>query len=140
MPTPHRQCPVANGQDRSQVTTLAAKVQEVPGDAVELAYVDQGYTGAQAAQDAQAQHMQLEVVKRSGAKQGFVWLPKRRVVERSNAWTARFPRLARDDAQLAETLAGLHCVAFAMLMLKPIVELKERHVSWAILRSVIWTL
>src|SRR5262249_55561442 len=32
----------ANEQDRSQVHALAEKVQEVPGDAVELAYVDQG--------------------------------------------------------------------------------------------------
>jgi transposase len=58
----------ANEQDRSQVTTLAEKVQEVTGDAVDLAYVDQGYTGAQAAQDAQAHHMPLEVVKLPEAK------------------------------------------------------------------------
>jgi hypothetical protein len=44
----------ANKQDRSQVHTLTEKVQEVTGDAVELAYVDQGYTGAQAAQAAEA--------------------------------------------------------------------------------------
>ena len=43
----------ASEQDRSQVSTLAAKVQEVTGDAVELAFVDQGSTGAQAAQDAE---------------------------------------------------------------------------------------
>jgi transposase len=40
----------ANAQDRSQVHTLAEKGQEVTGDAVEIAYVDQGDTGAQAAQ------------------------------------------------------------------------------------------
>jgi transposase len=113
----------ANEQDRSQVSALAAKVQEVTGDAVELAFVDQGYTGAQAAQDAQAHHMQLEVVKLSEAKKGFVLLPKRWVVERSNAWAARFRRLARDYERLAETLAGLHFVAFAILMLKRFVEL-----------------
>ena len=113
----------ANEQDRSQVTTLAAKVQEVTGDSVELAYVDQGYTGAQAAQAAEAHHMQLAVVKLPEAKQGFVLLPKRWGVERSHAWAARFRRLARDYEQLAETLAGLHFVAFAILMLKRIVEL-----------------
>jgi transposase len=47
----------ANEQDRSQVSVLAAKVQEVTGDAVALAFVDQGYTGVQAAQDAAAHHM-----------------------------------------------------------------------------------
>jgi transposase len=112
----------ANAQDRSQVSTLAAKVQEVTGDAVELAFVDQGSTGAQAAQDAQVHHLQLEVVKLPEAKKGFVLLPKRWVVECSNAWAARFRRLARDDERLAETLAGLHLVAFAILMLKRFVE------------------
>jgi transposase len=87
----------------------------VTGNAVELAYVDQGYTGAQAAE---AHHRQLEVVKLSEAEQGFVLLPKRWVVERRNALAARFRRLARDDAQLAEPLAGLHFVTFAILMLK----------------------
>jgi transposase len=81
---------VANEQDRSQVSALAAKVQEVTGDAVEIAFVDQGYTGAHAAQDAAAHHMPLEVVKLPEAKKGFVLLPKRWVVERSNAWAARF--------------------------------------------------
>ena len=52
------------------------------------------------------------------AKKGFVLLPKRWGVERSNAWAARFRRLARDDERLAETLAGLHFVAFAILMRK----------------------
>jgi transposase len=102
---------------------LAEKVQEVTGDSVELAYVDQGDTGAQAAQAAEAHPMQLEVVKRPEAKKGCVLLPKRWVVERSNAWAARFRRLARDDEQLAETLAGLHFVAFAILMRKRVVEL-----------------
>jgi transposase len=48
------------------------------------------------------------------------------VVERSNAWAARFRRLARDYERLAETLAGLHFVAFAILMLKRFVELLGR--------------
>jgi transposase len=113
----------ASEQDRSQVTRLAAKVQEVTGDAVEVAFVDQGYTGDQAAQDAQGQHMRLEVVKLPEAKKGFVLLPRRWVVERSNAWAARFRRLARDYERLAETLAGLHFVAFAILMLKRFVTL-----------------
>jgi transposase len=112
----------ANEQDRSQVRALAAKVQEVTGDAVAIALVDQGYTGAQAAQDAETHHKHLEVVKRPEAKKGFVLLPKRWVVERSTAWAARFRRLARDDERLAETLAGLHFVAFAILMLKRFVE------------------
>lgn len=113
----------ANVQERTRVAQLAAQVQYVTGDAVELAYVDQGYTGDQAAQDAAASHMQLEVVKLPAAKHGFVLLPRRGVVERRFAWAGRFRRLARDYEQLAETLAGLHFIAFAMLMLKRFIEL-----------------
>jgi transposase len=39
------------------------------------------------------------VVKLSEAKKGFVLLPKRWVVKRSNAWAVRFRRLARDYEQ-----------------------------------------
>jgi len=41
----------------------------------------------------------------------------------ADARAARFRRLARDDERWAETLAGLHFVAFAILMLKRFVEL-----------------
>jgi len=51
------------------------------------------------------------------ARKGFVLLPKRWVVERSFAWTARFRRLARDFERTPETLRGLHFIAFAILML-----------------------
>jgi transposase len=49
-------------------------------------------------------------------------LPRRWVVERSFAWAARFRRLARDYERLPETLAGLHFLAFAILLLKRLVE------------------
>jgi transposase len=39
------------------------------------------------------------------------------VIERSFAWVARFRRLARDYERLPETLAGLHFLVFALLML-----------------------
>jgi transposase len=113
----------ANEQDRHQVAELAKQVQEATGDSVELAFVDQAYTGEQAAQDAAANHMQLEVVKLPEARHGFVLLPRRWVVERSQGWMARFRRLARDYERLAETLKGLHVVAFAMLMLRQLTEL-----------------
>jgi transposase len=85
---------------------------------VEVAYVDQGYTGEQAEDDAEEHGIHLVVVKLSEAKRGFVLLPRRWVVERSFAWLARFRRLARDYERLPETLACLHFVAFAFLMLK----------------------
>jgi transposase len=106
----------ANEQERAQVAELAAKVQEVTGDAIEVAFVDQGYTGEQAAEAAEEHGIRLEVVKLPTTKRGFVLLPRRWVVERSFAWMARFRRLARDYERLGETLAGLHFVAFAILM------------------------
>lgn len=113
----------ADEQDRAQVGLLAAQVQEVTNQSVELAFVDQGYTGEPAQEAAQAHGMQLEVVKLPQAKKGFVLLPRRWVVERSFAWVARFRRLARDYERLPTTLAGLHFLAFAILLLKRYVEL-----------------
>jgi transposase len=113
----------ANEQDRAQVEELARQVQEVTQQSVEVAFVDQGYTGDQPAQAAQGQGMQLEVIKLPEAKKGFVLLPRRWVVERSFGWVARFRRLARDYERLPETLAGLHYLAFAILMLKNFVSL-----------------
>ena len=106
----------ANEQERAQVAELAAQVQAATGDSVEIAFVDQGYTGADAAADAEQHGIRLEVVKLPSAKRGFVLLPRRWVVERSFAWMARFRRLARDYERLDETLVGLHFVAFAILM------------------------
>ncbi len=107
----------ADEQDRAQVGELARAVQEVTGDHVELAFVDQGYTGEAAMEAAAAHGVRLEVVKHTEAKRGFVLLPRRWVVERSFAWAVRFRRLARDYERLAHTLGGLHYLAFAILML-----------------------
>ena len=90
---------------------------EATGENVEVAFVDGGYTGEEVAAEAQAQGVRLEVVSLPEAKRGFVLLPRRWVVERSFAWTARCRRLARDYERLPETLAGFHFVAFACLML-----------------------
>lgn len=106
----------ANEQERAQVAELAGQVQAATGESVEIAFVDQGYTGADAAADAEQHGIRLEVVKLPSAKRGFVLLPRRWVVERSFAWMARFRRLARDYERLGETLVGLHFVAFAILM------------------------
>ena len=107
----------ANEQERAQVGELAAQVQAATGQNVELAYVDQGYTGQEAAAQAVVHGIQLEVVKLAAAKRGFVLLPRRWVVERSFAWLARFRRLSRDYERLGTTLAGLHWLAFACLLL-----------------------
>ena len=82
-----------------------------------MAYVDQGYTGENAAEAAQQHGIRLEVVKHPMAKRGFVLLPRRWVVERSFAWAARFRRLARDYERLDTSLKGFHYIAFACIMI-----------------------
>jgi transposase len=108
----------AEEQDREQVGELAGAVQEATGESVELAYVDQGYTGEQPASEAEAHGMSLEVVKHPGSRRDFVLLPRRWVVERDFAWASRFRRLVKDYERLPATVAGLHFVAFACLFLR----------------------
>jgi transposase len=89
----------ANEQERAQVEKLASQVQEVTGENVEVAFVDQGYTG-ESAEQAAAQHgIKLVVVKHDQAKRGFVLLPRRWVVERS-------------FAQVSITDAGTMCLTY----------------------------
>ncbi len=85
---------------------------------VELAYVDQGYTGKKAAKAAAAHGIAF------GGRQAWprpsaasCSCPGAGVVERSFAWLARFRRLSRDYERLPTTLAGLHWLAFACLLL-----------------------
>jgi transposase len=111
----------ADLQDRAVVDELTAAVQEETGDHVTLAYVDQGYTGEATADAAAAHGITLEVVKLPEAKRGFVLLPRRWVVERDFAWLSRFRRLARDYERLPEVLAGLHLIAFVILMVQRLV-------------------
>lgn len=107
----------ADKQDRTQVKKTAKAIQKATRRTVTLAYVDQGYTGEQAEDDAYGQGIDLHVVKLPEAKRGFVLLPRRWVVERSFAWATRFRRLAKDYERLPQTVAGLHYLVFACLML-----------------------
>src|SRR5438270_7087699 len=61
----------ANEQERAQVAELAEAVQDVTGEHVELAFVDQGYTGEETAEAAAEHGIELEVVKLPEAKRGF---------------------------------------------------------------------
>lgn len=116
----------ANEQERAQVAELASAVQEVTGNNVELAYVDQGYTGDVPAQAAHEHGVKLFVVKLEEAKKGFVLLPRCWVVERSFGWLSRFRRLARDYEKLPETVAGFHYMVFAILLLAKAADLLSK--------------
>ena len=108
----------ANEDDRKELEKLSEEIQKATGQNVELAYVDQGYTGEKASESAAEHGIRLEVVKHEEAKRGFVLLPRRWVVERDFAWASHFRRLVKDYERLPETLAGLHLVAFACLFLQ----------------------
>jgi transposase len=112
----------ANEQERAQVADLIREVQEATGENVEVAYVEQGYTGQTPKEQAAKQGVDLIVVKLEEAQRGFVLLPRRWVVERSFAWAARFRRLSRDYERLPSSLAGLHWLAFVSLMLNSILH------------------
>lgn len=113
----------ANADDRAEVGRMAKAIQAATGDSVEVAFVDQGYTGQKPAAAAAEHGVALEVVKLSEAKRGFVLLPRRWVVERSFAWATRFRRLVKDYERCAQTLADLHLIAFACIMLKNVAAL-----------------
>lgn len=113
----------ANEQDHTQVVEMAQQVQAATGDTVEIAFVDQGYTGEQPASAAATHGIQLEVVKLPTACNGFVLLPRCWVVERSFGWLARFRRLDRDYERLPQTLAGLYFLAFAIILAHRFVSL-----------------
>ena len=92
----------ANESDRSQVEEVAERVQEVTDGKVQIAFVDQGYTGDDADAAATDHGIELIVVKHNEAKRGFVLLPRRWVIERTFGWLGRFRRLARGRE-------GRHC-------------------------------
>src|SRR5260370_4662148 len=116
----------AHEQDRSQVGELASQVQLITGEHVELAYVDQGYTG-QATEEAAAEHgIRLEVVKHTETKRSLLLLPRRWVVERSFAWAARFRRLTQHYERLATTLGTFHFLAFSCLMIANLFKLLQQ--------------
>jgi len=107
----------ANESDRSQVEEVAERVQEVTDGKVQIAFVDQGYTGDDADAAATDHGIELIVVKHNEAKRGFVLLPRRWVIERTFGWLGRFRRLARDYERLATTLKGWHWLASLVILL-----------------------
>ena len=77
----------------------------------------QSYTGDKPAAEAEAEGIKLKIIKLAEAARGFVSLPRRWAMERSFAWVARLRRLSRDYKRLPATLAALHLLAFACLLL-----------------------
>src|SRR5918995_1524799 len=107
----------ANEDDRKQVNKLCEEIQRATGENVELAYVDQGYTGERASRLAAEHGIRLEVVKHEETKRGFVLLPRRWVVERDFAWASRFRRVGEYYGGLPGKFAGGGFLGFCLLFL-----------------------
>ena len=73
----------ANEDDRQEVRKLSKEIQRATGENVELAYVDQGYTGERAAGFAAAHGIRLEVVKHEEASAASYYC-------RGDGWWTRF--------------------------------------------------
>ncbi len=80
-------------------------------------HADKAYDFRRCRQALHARHVKVRIARR-GVDSGQRLGRHRWVVERTLAWLARFRRLARDYERLPATLAGLHFVASACLMLR----------------------
>jgi transposase len=112
---------------------LAADIQDRDGGVLVMAtlfglypfllklYADGGYQGArfQTALRTVLRQVNLEIVKRSDAANGFVVLPKRWVVERTFAWLGRCRRLAKDwECRNYRALAFLKLASIRLMLRK----------------------
>jgi hypothetical protein len=84
---------------------------------VRIAFADHGYTGDGCAEAARNEGVELKVIRLLEAKESFLLLQRRWVVERSFIWLNRFRRLTKDYERLPETLAYLHFVVFSVLLI-----------------------
>jgi transposase len=83
-------------------------------------FADGGYQGPlfRAAVKKVMARVNVEIVKRSDARKGFVVLPKRWVVERTFAWIGRCRRLAKDWEFLNRKALAFLRLASIRLMLR----------------------
>ena len=84
-------------------------------------YADGGYQGAQfqTALQTVLRQVNLEIVKRSDAANGFLVLPKRWIVERTFAWFGRCRRLAKDwESRNHSALAFLKLASIRLMLRK----------------------
>ena len=104
---------------------------KVPG--IKMLYVDGGYAGARAEDIRKRHQSDVEVVRHPGNRnvgrwhegqltlfdipKGFVVLPKRWIIERTNAWNERPRRMNRDhDRNLAVSTAWIWLTEGRMLL------------------------
>lgn len=103
-------------QDRVGGKYLVSKA-KTNGATFHKGYTDGGYTGTFIRFAKEVWDVDFAVVKRNEAHT-FVVLPKRWIVERTNAWISRYRRLAKDFERFGETVRNWIFLAMTRLMLK----------------------
>lgn len=106
----------ASIQDRVGAKHVIRKAKMKYEELVKL-WADGGYAGTLIAWAKETWGIDLEIVKRSDAGQGFIVLPKRWIVERTLAWLTRCRRLARDYERLTKTAETMIYLGMTRLML-----------------------
>lgn len=125
---------VASTQDRdAAMPAMDLAKAKVPG--LEILYADGGYAGGRAQEIRERHHMEVEIVRHPGNRNvgrwhqgqlplfdmphGFVVLPKRWVIERTNAWNDRPRRMNKDhDRNLSVSTAWIWLTEGRMLLRK----------------------
>jgi putative transposase len=84
---------------------------------LEVIFADGGYRGRpeQLVNDVEGKRMEIVMRKTKGV---FEVLPKRWIVERTNAWVVKYRRLRCDYEQLAETVEAFILLGMTRLMLR----------------------
>ena len=105
-------------------------MQVATGESVDLAYVDQGYTGERAAAAAREHGIELEVVKLPEAKRGFVLLPRRWVVERTHGWMNGYGKLRRCTERCRQVVDFYLFLAAAVVVIRQLIQRARRRYRW----------
>ncbi|MFC4033411.1 IS5 family transposase [Streptomyces polygonati] len=101
--------------DRTAAKVLLGQVADAR-HRLELVWADGGYTGSLAGHCLAVLALVLQVVKRSDDRRGFVVLPKRWIVERTNAWLTHTRRLARDYERRTTSAEAIVYWSMTLLM------------------------
>ena len=109
----------ANIQDVYAGKKVLQELQQRPQLLLRLQKIiaDGGYRGELEDWVSQQLHVAFEIVLKLGGKKGFQVLPKRWVIERTNAWISRQRRLARDYERLVASDEAFLYIYIAMLRL-----------------------
>ena len=85
-------------------------------------FADGGYRGELVSWVKNELHAEMEIVLKLGEQKGFQVLPKRWVIERTNAWISRNRRMARDYERLTESSEAFIYILMIRLGLRRLVR------------------